>query len=163
MACVSLSQGLLGCNQSRTSWWQNTEANPVSPLTREGLWHTSPSSNFLLNQKFFLQQSSSFQDHSRLFSSKQYYTAGLSTPHRDSLWLPAFKQLILPEPSCCSVSISTLNCSKIFLRSHLKAHCYACNFEADSERQTLPGLQVYGTVCACLGLRIQLQVSLVSC
>lgn len=82
MACVSTSQRLLGCNQSGASWWQNTEANPVLPLTTGGLWPISPSPNFCLNQKFILKQCSSFQDWSRLFRSKQCYTAGLSTPNR---------------------------------------------------------------------------------
>lgn len=137
MACVSTSQRLLGCNQSGASWWQNTEANPVLPLTTGGLWPISPSPNFCLNQKFILSvlASKTDPDYSEASSVTQQVF-----PHLvDSLWLPAFKQLILQKPNCWSVSFSALNCSKILLRPHLKAHRYTCNFEDYSERQTSAG------------------------
>lgn len=116
------------------------EQSPVQPCLGWGRAVTNqPIIQLLLNQKFIFKQCSGFQDHSRLFRSRQYYIAGLSTPNRDSLQLLAFKQLILQKPSCHSLNFSTFNSSKILSRPHLKAHCCTWSFEGYSERQTSTG------------------------
>lgn len=122
------------------------EQSPVQPCLGWGRAVTNqPIIQLLLNQKFIFKQCSGFQDHSRLFRSRQYYIAGLSTPNRDSLQLLAFKQLILQKPSCHSLNFSTFNSSKILSRPHLNAHCCTWSFEGYSERQTSTGWQVSGT------------------